>query len=397
MAEGDNKISIGIEAEIGQLQSGLRRAEEEVKASGRRMEQLAQANAKKIGRAIETYGVVGGSAATYSQYGVRNDSLFGDMARQADSVRELRGEVAKTSTEMETLAKRANILLAVQGAVGAFRAIGAVTAAMRGDWDGVQSAVDRLPMGIGALNQALRETVFYIAGIDEEMAQLASTNKRIDANIAERKSQIVGGLDLDAAKKRLEAEKQSAEYGRQRIENEARLAQLVADSQRKLFDMQSSGASVDEQRRFIRLYEIEYERIWTEGKRRLRELADEVKRRQEQAANESAKGLVGGVREWFDEALKRRVADLNLQIKALREREEAMKEDLKAAQSVTGANFVKSIGTQFGDYKFAQSGAADAVARAQLRAAELLEKIAKNTEEANRLLKEKESLTSPLR
>lgn len=380
MADGENKITIGIEAEVGQLVAGLKKAEAELKQAGKRLEAIAAQNGAKAGKAMgESYAKE--AAAAQRRIAASRSAVFGGND----------GVAASGASATDTLARRANVLLGIQAAVAAVRSVEAASAAIRGEWDQVQDILDRLPMGVGAFNQGLRMVSLELSGINEEMREaaaiagrMASENAALSANEAAK-----GTLSSIQAENAARGAASPAE--RERILTDE--AKRVAREQQRALVSAGVDPSVAariyaeslkrETDRIIERVSAEYERAQLE------------RGRKDQAIEEADRAMRAKIEADRMEAERRaRVDAINADVAARRKADESMSAELSKAQSVTGDNFVRSIGTAFGEFKFAQNGAAQAVARAQIRATELLGDINENTKQLVILNKERDGILS---
>lgn len=384
MADGENKITIGIEAEVGQLVSGLKKAEAELKQAGKRLEAIAAQNGAKAGKAMgESYAKE--AAAAQRRIAASRSAVFGGNT----------GAAGAADPASEILARRANVLIGLQAVTGALRVVDAISHAIRGEWDKVQESMDQIPLGIGLMNRTLRETLYDIVGITGEMESLATLNKDLDRKYAEltatkpaRDSARDELLGLRAA---------SGAAGAGNPADRERI--LVAEARRKAeaerAAMERAGVDPETAAEIFAL------KLRQETEQISKAIADEFNRSQLARIRKQLDMEMGDAamrakieRDAAEKANAARAAALADEIKTRTEAEDAMRSELSKAQSVTGDNFVRSIGTAFGEFKFAQNGAAQAVARAQIRATELLGDINENTKQLVILNKERDGILS---
>ena len=76
------------------------------------------------------------------------------------------GSAPSGEDNLDAAGKVFRVAAAVNAARAASEATRATVQALRGDWDAVQASLDKLPLGVGALNRSIRETVYEITGLN---------------------------------------------------------------------------------------------------------------------------------------------------------------------------------------------------------------------------------------
>jgi hypothetical protein len=347
MADEAAKIAVAVEVQLDQLRTGLSAAQAQIATSSKQMEASLKAVA------------------------------------------------TKPAEEMEKFAKRANVLLGVQGAVGALRLVNVATAAMRGDFDEMQRSVEALPMGLGAVAQAFHGIAAEIVGLNDSLARLAEVQSQAASDQAKYRARTGITQDVLAREAQAEAERQlnRGEFDaagstltqdmRRRMDRQRRELE-VQGIDRKLIDRKIALDIAEEQKKID-------ERV---GKARQAQYDLELERARTQHRNmqEDAEMRARWEKESRERAYKETMERIDAETKARREQLDQYNEALQVAQAVTGGNFVSSISTGLGSFRVAQQGAGQEVARAQLRSAQLLADIKRTNEEMLRLEREKDSL-----
>ncbi len=401
MADGENKITIGIEAEVGQLVAGLKKAEAEVKASTKRMEVIASSASRKLGAAMAPKTVV----RSFSPYGVGADSSFGQvqqaaaMASVAAQSKKVADEMRKAEKPMADMARYTSLIARGLAAANAATFTFRVTSALvKGEFDGISEAIRSAPFGLGEVVGLLEQGLNYAAGINAELySESAGKSRRAEG---ERRQQLAVEfkLGIKAAELRLEAERATTEEVRDRLTEQAKLFEVQELYQQRLNTAIREGRSVSEQRQIVRFYEVAYAQVIAEYERKRRESSERIAKDEADRVKKSIKSIGDILTRFWQEGIEKqqraRAKNIEKQIDERKERDMALQDELSKAQSVTGDNFVRSIGTAFGEFKFAQNGAAQAVARAQIRATELLGDINENTKQLVILNKERDGILS---
>lgn len=402
MAENDNTIAIAIEAELAPLTAGLKKAEAEVKASAKRMEALAVASKKRLGSAM-SQGMV---RRSFQPYGLAEDSPAGAAGAQAAAV----AEVAKETKKVEEAAKKAARPFDEMGRMTAIigRGLAAVNAAtygvkitaslVKGEFDGISEAIRSAPFGLGEFVGLLEDGLNYAMGINAELYSEKAGEARRQEGLRRQYAQEEFALTLNAAELRLSAETAATDKMRESQELAAKLVDIQSKYQQQLNDAKTSGATDVEQRRIVSLYELEYQTAIATARRIERERAelrekaerDALYRHEQEASSIRIENREKERRKRLDENMK----DVQREMDERRDAERSMREELAKYQAVNGANFMRSIGTAHGEFRFAQSGASQDVAKAQIKAAQLLQKIEDNTAAMVALSKERDFISS---
>lgn len=400
MGEGDNTIAIAIEAELAPLTAGLKKAEAEVKASAKRMETLAAASKQRLGAAM-AQGMV---RRSFQPYGVGADSS--PVVVQAAAVAEVTKETKKLGEEAKKAVRPFDDMGRMTSLIG--RGLAAVNAAtygvkitaslVKGEFDGISEAIRSAPFGLGEFVGMLEDGLNYAVGINAELYSEKAGEARRQAGLRRQYAQEEFNLANKSAELRLASESAASEESRERISNEAKLADIQAKYQQQLNDAKSRGATDVEQRRIVSLYELEYQTAIATAKRiereraELREKAEReaLYRHEQEATSLRIENREKERRKRLDENMK----DVQREMDERREAEMTLRDELAKYQSVNGANFMRSLGTAHGEFRFAQSGASQEVAKAQIKSAQLLQKIEDNTAAMVELSKERDFISS---
>jgi len=97
-------------------------------------------------------------------------------------------------------------------------------------------------------------------------------------------------------------------------------------------------------------------------------------------------------REEREEAFRQSMDRIERETRARREQLSILNDALADAQRVTGGNFISSISTGLGQFRVGQVGGAQEVARAQIKATQILADIKRTNEEMLRLEQERNTL-----
>lgn len=402
MAENGDTIAIAIEAELGPLTAGLKKAEAEVKASAKRMETLAAVNSRKLGAAIGRNYV----RRSFQPYGLADDSPAGAAGAQAAAVAEVAKQTAKVGEEAKKAAKPFEDMTRMTSLIG--RGLAAVNAAtygvkvtaalVRGEFDAISEAVRSAPFGLGEFVGMLEDGLNYAIGINAELYSEKAGEARRQEGLRRQYAADEFALSLKAAELRLSAETAATDTMKERLDNAAKLADIEAKYQQQLNDAKTRGASDTEQRRIVQMYELEYATAIATAKRIERERAD-IRAKAEREALYKFEQDATALRIENKEKERRKRLDDNLkdveqEIDARREAERTLRDELSKYQSVNGANFMRSVGTAHGEFRFAQGGAAQEVGKAQIKSAQLLKSIDDNMKALVDLNKERDFISS---
>lgn len=346
MADEAAKISVAVEVELEKLRAGLAAAQANVAASSSQMESSVKKFAANAGK------------------------------------------------ELETFAKRANILLGIQGAVSGVRALEAATALARGEFEQAYAAAERLPMGIGALATAIRELGMEWAGVNEAIRESEAIMGRMNEENAARAANAKAISDNEAKAAEIAAERETDLTKRRDI--------LIAEAERKAKEAQRSAVSAGvDPAVAARAYELDIAKSIEEINKRIQADAErasnkalEDARRKHQNEMDDAKRKAEYEAEQREKERREQLDAIKAEIEARKQAIDQLEPQLRAAQGVTGGNFISSVSTSLGQFRIAQGGGAESVARAQIRAADLLDKIRQTNEEMLELEKERDFVSS---
>ncbi len=407
MAEQDNKITVGIEAEVGPLVAGLKRAETEVKASAKRMEAIAAESSRKMGAAFAS-GTSGRRVTrSFQPYGVSADSAFGT---QSEAVKSVGREMAKVAEETKRASKPLEEMSRMTALIG--RGLAAVNAGVyavqvsaalaRGEFDGISEAIRSAPLGLGQFVGLLEDGLNYALGINAALYSESAGKARQAEGLRRAQTAEENQLALKAAELRLSAETAATDKMRESLQMQAKLLDVQRQYQGMLNAANERGASESERNAIIGMYELAYAQVIAEYERKKREsnerMASDTAKAEADAlfrANAEAARLIEINRR---EARRKRYEDnlreVRLEMDARREEERALQDELAKASAVRASNFMRSVSGPFGEFKFAQGGAATEVNKAMIRSADLLAKIEQNTKAQLQLQKEADFISS---
>ena len=349
MADEAAKIAVAVEVQLDQLRTGLASAQTQIANSSRQME----ASLKTI--------------------------------------------ASKPAEEMEKFAKRANVLLGVQGAVGALRLANVATAAMRGDFDEMQRSIESLPMGLGAVAQAFHGIAAEIVGLNDSLERLARANREAAAawQAVSIRTSFADNLAAARAEIGIMSERDPEQQARLQFEEDMR--RIDADLRNVQREAANRGvlvtdAAIQEQRE-ARIM-VSERRMW-ERIRKIREDAERKAADDAVRANAVAAELIERNRRDARQRQYRETLDaIERETKERQRQQDELNKQLAEAQGVVGANFVSTVSSGFGQFRVGQVGGAQEVARAQIRSAQLLAKIAENTKAMAALADERDFVSS---
>lgn len=420
MADEAAKISVAVEVELERLKAGLAEAQASIAAMSARTAEIQQRTAEKAAETQERAAARAAKAAEREAVRAQRailreaEKLSSAAAREAANFQraiekeatEAARKVASNNkaifagttnhiSEMERLAKRANVLLGVQGAVAGIRVIGAASAAMRGDFDEMQRSIEALPMGLGAVAQAFHGIAAEIVGLNDSLARLADVQSQAASDQAKYRARTGITQDVLAREAQAEAERQL-----NRGEFDAAGSTLTQDMRRRMdrqrreLEVQGIDRKIIERKIALDIAEEQKKIDERVGKARQAQYDLELERARTQHRNmqEDAEMRARWEKESRERAYKETMERIDAETKARREQLDQYNEALQAAQAVNGGNFVSSISTGLGSFRVAQQGAGQEVARAQVRSAQLLADIKRTNEEMLRLEREKDSL-----
>ena len=122
------------------------------------------------------------------------------------------GSAPSGEDNLDAAGKVFRVAAAVNAARAASEATRATVQALRGDWDAVQASLDKLPLGVGALNRSIRETVYEITGLNNAINAAKASASRDDLfagwskSAREQVGQAIGAMKEIGIKARREAE-----------------------------------------------------------------------------------------------------------------------------------------------------------------------------------------------
>lgn len=403
MAENGDTIAIAIEAELAPLTAGLKKAEAEVKASAKRMETLAAANSRKLGAAIGRNYV----RRSFQPYGLADDSpVTAAASAQAAAVADVAKQTAKVGEEAKKAAKPFEDMTRMTALIGrGLAAANAATYAMRvsaalakGEFDGISEAIRTAPFGLGEFVGLLEDGLNYALGINEALYSEKAGEARRQEGLRRQYAAEEFALSLKSAELRLSAETAATATMKERLDNAAKLADIEAKYQQQLNDAKTRGATDTEQRRIVTMYELEYATAKATIARIERERVEQREKAEREALykheQEATSLRIENAERERRKRLEGNLQSVRAEMEAREEAERTMRDELAKYQGVNGSNFMRSMGTAFGEFRFAQAGASQEVAKAQIKSAQLLQKIEDNTKAMVDLAKERDFISS---
>lgn len=158
---------------------------------------------------------MGGTAEDFKLGKAGGGALYRDPREQIAAIRSLSQKEMNTALNENSLAKQAQqlekITKAFTGMRAAISAVQATSAAWKGDWDGVQEAVNQLPFGIGQMAAAVADLKAEWTGAKAEVEKYTEEAKRLDKEAAFGRNVADVTKDAKAA-----AAERIAEIGRER-------------------------------------------------------------------------------------------------------------------------------------------------------------------------------------
>lgn len=347
MADEAAKIAVAVEVQLDQLRTGLASAQTQIANSSRQMESS------------------------------------------------LRSIATKPAEEMEKFAKRANVLLLAQAAVSGLNAVRAVAATVNGEFEKSQQILESLPGPLGAWARLVREVASDFSGMAEALERVSQIQKQQAADQKQWETRSPVLQDVLAREAQARAQSQ---IGRGQFDD-AR-STLTADMQRRMqrqrAELEAQGLDRKLIERKIALDIAQEEKKIIDTIAAARRAEDERKlqdaRKLHERMKEDAELRARLDREDREEAFRQSMDRIERETRARREQLSILNDALADAQGVTGGNFISSISTGLGQFRVGQVGGAQEVARAQIKATQILADIKRTNEEMLRLEQERNTL-----
>lgn len=368
----------GLAQGIAEAGAALRRFETQAKAAATAS---AASAAEVVRAAVQPYALAGEAVnkwerratAASERVAAGQRAVFGTLARSSESA----------TNELERFAKRANVLLAIQGASAGVNFLRASWATLNGEFEKSQSFLERFPFGLGDWARTVREVGEEFNGVAERQRESLRIIQQAKEDTAEweRRARMLGEVLAGES-----ANKSSAMLGRNDFAGAQ--AEMEADlkrrTDRKRYELLKEGNDRVIVERAIALQ-------IAEEKKNIEEKVAEERRRREEAALDRARRIdknekadAARIAKQAEEAARaRRDAERD----ALNAQRDALREELQQVSRIQPQNFIQRSSTALGSFTSAQGGAAASVAKAAQRQVELtmqLKNIAQKIEQNQR-------------
>lgn len=420
MADEAAKIAVAVEVNLAELTAGLNAAQAQVTAFSNKMAtQMRLAGTASARALVEPYSMIGDTydLVEEKQKDLRDSFAYGiDPSIPAGfnyQMEQVNTTSKKTTSTMQDMARlTANIgrgLAIVQ--VGTF-AVESVWKSLTGTINDSDEVIRSLPFGLGKIGELLIAQRDLTFGITQEYKDslnpaIAEQNRLLmaaQALVAQRHrvEQQVHDLQIQSIntddeyqkayfahlQERAQAEQKFREDMDKWRSGEDRTSTPAQIETRYMNQIEASAAQLEKVRRDMR------DRIIKEEEEALAEATKREADTRQRGEHESAVLIERNRREARQQRYRETLEEIARETRARQQQQDELNRQLSAAQGVNGSNFVSSISTGLGSFRVAQQGAGQEVARAQIRSAQLLAKIADNTRAMAELADERDFVSS---
>lgn len=389
----DLSLIVPIGAELSGLAQGITEAKVALSQFEAQANSIAKSSAEKIKKAFsgaaQPYSLAGQTVSpdmTTKPYELAEDAVKKVGTAAEDTAKKTAAVGAEAKKANETFKEMGRLTAAVgKGLVVAQTALGTikiVSAAIKGDFDGINEAVDNFPL-LGGLAKDLRPLLEGALGVDASQFSESLGEARRQMGLLKAETAAVHALNMEAAEFRIMAARTDNAAAKENAEQEARQFEIRAKYQQMLDDARRSGfANGKTEAQILAEYRMEWDLSIIESNKRVEEAnrreKEKTQQEEERRMDEQIRANADAAAKITENRKKAREKAYRDEIDAIRRENEerqqqvdAAREELSEVSKVRGSNFVQRSSTALGSFSSAQSGAAATVARAAQRQVDL--------------------------